>query len=272
MKIYETRIIKQETEAYEPVTKLAPISVIVNGVQVEFETALILDRPMILFNTPLQEGDKLTIMFESDLPKVFTKSKYGTGAVYKLYSDEVKLKFNSNYKFVIEANETFTSEFTSKYDPFFSTVKIIRRDTGDLLNDVSEEVIASIIYDNSLYVVDKLINIDDGDELEDMYDLDDFEYRVPPYVTNYVRYKTSLDLCYSIYLTKTGKLGAFKKKIGDLDISSEIKLPALTEMMSRFKELIKPYEDLLNNGDSGLTAGFVKANSTSYPISSRGIF
>lgn len=272
MIIHEVRIIKKETDNYIPVTKLIPMFVTVNDVNAEFEIVSKLDGVILVFKETLKAGDLLKVEFSSDLPKVFTKSKYGTGAVYKLYSDETKLKFNSNYKFVIETSETFTSEFTSKYDPFFSTVKIIRRDTGDLLNDVSDETIASLIYDNSLYVVDKLIDIDDGDELEDMYDLDDFEYRVPPYVKGYVRYKTSLDLCYSIYLTKTGKLGAFSKKIGDLDISSEIKLPALTEMMSRFKELIKPYEDLLNNGDSGLTAGFVKANSTSYPVSSRGIF
>lgn len=272
MIINEVRIIKKETDNYIPVTKLKPIKVTVNNIEVEFENTNILEKDILVFKENLKDGDLLKIEFNSDLPKAFTKSKYGTGAVYKLYSDETKLKFNSNYKFVVEANQTYTSEFTSKYDPFFTTVNTIRRDTGDLLDSVDDKTISEIIYDNSVYVVDKLIDIDNGDELDDMYDLTSFEYRTPPYVVGYVRYKTCLDLCYSIYLSKTGKLGAFSKKIGDLDISSEIKLPALSEMMSRFRELLKPYEDALNSEDTTSIVSFVKANSTNYPVSNRGVF
>lgn len=262
MKVCEIKIIKKETDAYRLVTQLAPISVTVNDDDVEFEEICTLEgENAITFSSPLQEGDKLAVYFEDDSKKAFTRSKYGKGAIYKMYSTDIKLKLNSMYKFHLEYDENFDMEFTSKYDPFFTTIKTIRNDTGTLLENVKDEIISSIIYDNSLYVVNKL-----GDAADDM------DEKIPLHIKNVVRYKTDIDLCYAIYLSKSGKVGSFKKKLADLDVSSEFKLPILSDMLSRFRELLKPNEDLLEGDNADYTMGFVKAKATTYPVNSRGVF
>lgn len=264
MKICEVKIIKKETNTYEPATKLTPVSASINGVNVEFEEMCDAKsrNNVLVFKNTIYEGDILTVNFESELTKAFTKSKYGKGAIYKMYSTDAKLKLNSIYKFHLEYDENFDMEFTSKYDPFFTTIKTIRNDTGTLLDNVKDETIADLIYDNSICVIDKL-----GDSSDDIS-----EGKVPLHVKNFVRYKTDIDLCYAIYLSKSGKIGSFKKKLADLDVSSEVKLPYLSDMLSRFRELLKPNEDLLNGDNSDYTMGFVKAKSTKYPVGSRGVF
>lgn len=263
MRICEIKIIKKETDTYEPVTKLAPISVKVNETETKFEIVLddVTGNKALKLETAMHEGDKISIFFESELNKVFTKSKYGKGAIYKMYSTEAKLKLNSMYKFHLEYDENFDMEFTSKYDPFFTTIKTIRNDTGTLLDNVKDETIADLIYDNSLYVINKL-----GDKADDLNE------KVPLHVKNVVRYKTDIDLCYAIYLSKSGKLGSFKKKLADLDVSNDVKLPFLSDMLSRFKELLKPNEDILDGDNADYTMGFVKAKSKTYPVDSRGVF
>lgn len=263
MTIYETRLIKYDTSQYSPVSKLPFDIVKVNGEKVDIDIYKNNDDVIITFNKPLIEGDLLQIEYYTSDLKIFTKSRYGKGALYKLYSDLAKFKFNCKYKFNLELNEDdcFITEFSSKYNPFYSTVKTVRNDTGNLLDDISDDIISDIIFDNSLLVDDKL-----GEDT-------DLSEGIPLYIKNYVRYKTDLDLCYAIYVTKSGKLGSFKKKLSDLEVSNEIKLPDLENMLSRFKELIKPNESQLENssGDASI-ASFVKAQATEYPVSARGVF
>lgn len=240
-------------------SELAPgIIVLVNDIELNMGDDYIIEDDTLKFSNPLNTGDKITIK-DSILNsvKVVTKNSYDKNSMYKLYSSKAKFRFNHNYKMIIGIGDTFHEmSFMTKYDPFYATVSKVRLDTGDLLENATDEQIARVIYSNSKETLEIL-----GDDVE----------TIPTYAKNYVRYKTNIDLCYSLYLSMTGKGGSYSKKIGDISIDGSTKLPYLSDMLSRFRELLKPNEDLLNS-ESAKVVSFVKGNSTEYPVSSRGVF
>lgn len=213
---------------------------------------------VVNFANKLSQGDKITIK-DSILNsvKIVTKSSYDRNSLYKMYSDQVKFRFNHNYKMIVNITDiSHEMSFMTKYDPFYATVDKIRLDTGNMLEHTSDEQIAKVIYSNSKDALQLL-----GENVD----------TIPKYAKNYVRYKTDIDLCYALYLSMTGKVGSYSKRIGDIAIESSTKLPFLKDMIGRFKELLKPNEDLMNSEEVGVLS-FVKANKTQYPVSNRGVF
>lgn len=265
MRVYEVKILKEEAEGYVTSTRLTPSVVKVNGEEIEYGITYNENKSnTILFTRTLMPGEIIQIEYETTLSKVVSKNPYSKNAIYPMFTSEVKFKFNHKYEFFVKADEDYMVNFQSKYDPYYSTVDRVRTDTGGLLDNVRDEIIANVIYDNSKLVIEKLGGQEAAEER--------MEEGVPMYVKNFVRYKTDIDLCYAIYLSKTGKIGSFKKKLGDLDVSNEVKLPYLNDMLSRFRELLKPNEDLVDGDSLDFTMGFVKAKQTAYPVASRGVF
>ena len=213
------------------------------------------------FMEPLEIGDIIKI--EDSIPdtaKIVTKNSYNKNALFKILSEATKLKYNHDYVFELPVqNKIFSTKFTSTYDPFYSTIKKIRNDTGNILDGVKDSIIANLIYLHSKEVNDVLTDGAGGTPDE-----------VTVAATNVVRYRTDLDLINAIYLNISGRYGKIDKKIGNIEVAKEIKLPLLEEMLSRFKELLKPNEDALYSTNN--IATFVKANSTSYTVESRGVF
>lgn len=211
----------------------------------------------IIFSNPLEEGDKITIEDSIlDNVKIVTKNSYSRNAVFKIFSSLQKFKKNHTYNWSVNIKGVkYESKFATSFDPYYTTIKKIRLDTGTLLESVSDEIIAGFIYQNSKEAYEIIGDVDE----------------IQPYVRNYVRYKTDIDLCYAIYLSISGKYGSQSKSIGNVEISKTIKLPYIDNMIARFKELLKPNEDLLN-GDSNSVLSFVKAGDTQYPVSGRGVF
>ena len=267
MNTTEIRIIKGTTDSHKTSIALKPESIKLNGVAVSPE--MVEDDFgyfNIKFDDKLNPGDVLRLEYKSNFEKVVTKNPYAKNSLYKMFGSKPRLKFNHTYDMVVDIkHQEIKSSIQVKYNPFYCTVKRIRQDTGTLLDNVSDEIISSIIYDNSKLAVEKL-----GGE-EEVANNSEFEKGAPGYVKNFVRYKTDLDLCYSIYLSKSGNAGTYSKKLGDLDVSNEIKLPYLKDMLSRFKELLKPNEELFNK-DGDHVHAFVKAKKTSYPITQRRLF
>lgn len=246
------------------------IEVIVNN-KILIETKdYSIENGELFFLIPLSIGDKIIIKDSiSNDVKVITKNSYSNNALFKYYSSNVKFKSNQKYTFTITINkEEHSFAFMSKYDPFYSTIEKIRMDTGDLLNSVSDSQIAKIIHLNSKWALEKLqTSVEAGNNEETVLE------KIPAYTKNYVRYKTNIDFCYSIYLSMSGKIGTVSKTIGDIKIDTSYKIPYLGDMLSRFKELLGPSQELLNNGASASTAvSFVKAQNTTYPVSTRGVF
>lgn len=221
------------------------------------------------FSNPLSVGDKIIIKASIlNNVKLITKNSYSKNALFKYYSSNAKLKSNQIYDFVLNVNgEEHTSKFLSKYDPFYTTIEKIRIDTGDLLINVPDSQIAKVIYLNSKEAYDKLLEAassDDGEETSIT--------TIPTYAKNYVRYKTDIDFCFAIYLSISGKYGTQTKKVGDIQIENTVKLPYIDNMISRFKELLKPNEEAFGGISKTTTATFVKAESSSYPVDRTAVF
>lgn len=238
-------------------------SISVNRNQLQKGLDYTISEGILNFVNPLEVGDKIIIKASIlDNVKIVTKNSYSKDALFKVFSSDIKFKSNNRYNFILNINsEDFSSSFSTKYDPFYCNVKTIRTDTGDLLNNVTDEQIAKVIYNNSKEALERLETLDEMPE------------KTPTYAKNYVRYKTDIDFCYSIYLSMSGKIGSFSKTIGDIKIDTTYKIPYLGDMLSRFKELLAPNQDILNNGLSGsASVSFVRAQKTQYPVSNRGVF
>lgn len=268
--LHEIYIVKNEDfTAYEIISPIELIEVynnvlvFINNNELNVDIDYTLSDGVLYFTNHLAVGDKIIIKASIlDNVKLITKNSYSKDSLFKVFSSNIKFKSNHKYDFTLSVgDEIFSSSFLTKFDPFYTTVKIIRTDTGDLLNGVSDEQISRVIYSNSKYVLEKL-------EL-----LDEMPEKLPTYAKNYARYKTDIDFCYSIYLSMSGRIGSFSKKIGDIQIDTTYKLPYLSDMLSRFKELLLPNQDLVNNG-SGLSAStsFIRAKGSEYPVTNRGVF
>lgn len=246
-----TPIIPDDDEEHNFVVKL-------NGKELEYINDYNVINYKIIFNNPLMEGDKIEI-YDSILNsvKVVTKNSYNRNALFKIFSSNINFKYNHTYEFALPVQgKLFSTEFETEHDPFYTTVKKIRLDTGDLLNKVSDNQIAALIYQYSKEVQDIL-----GDDADS----------IPVYASNVVRYKTDIDLCWAIYLSISGKYGVKSKKVGTIEIEKNTKVPYIETMIKRFKELLAPNEELLN-GDKDTVLSFVKAKSTEYTVPNRGVF
>lgn len=224
----------------------------------------------ILFPNKLNIGDILYMKHrpKEDVEKVFTKSPYNNKAIFHAFSKDTNLKFN--HKYVMECyvrdidNEDdnnylkFTNTFVAKYNPYYSSVKKIRSDTGTLLGEVEDDVIARLIYSNSK-------------EANEIAADGTFDDGVPGYAKNYVRYKTDIDICVAVYLSICGIAGERAKTLSDIKIERNVKIPYLEDMLKRFRELLKPNEDALI-GPKVVASSFVKAKKYPYPINEARLF
>lgn len=260
MEIYEIYIVKEEdfTE-FTPNILMDGVTVKVNDTDLDItKDEFSIEDYKIIFNNPLTIGDKVTVTNSIlNNTKVVTKSSYDKNALIRMFSSDMKFKYNHEYDFnLVTEDKTYDYKFTTKYDPLLSNVKTIRADTGGLLDSTSDEMIALFIYKNSKDAMEML-----GDGVDE----------IPTYAKHYVRYLTDLDLCQAFYTNISGMYGEKKKSIGDIEITTAVKLPYIKDMMLRFKELLKPLEDLMA-GDASCVASFVKGNKTTYPVPDRGVF
>ncbi len=262
--IYETKILDKEITDYRPINKLMPSLVKVNGKDIKAIVSGSIGDITISFDDPIRVGSTLTVVFDSDSDKVFTRRLIPINEIISLYSSDVKLANNTEYNYSLKLkfeNEPFNNTYRTRYSPYYTTIKTIRNDTGGLLDLVDDSVIDQIIFENSLTVEEIL-----GDKLSDY--VDGSTVKLP--VSNYVRYKTDIDIVYAVYLKMCGRFGKFDKLIGTMEISNDYKLPELEDMLSRFKELLKMYEDMFAGVDTPVS--FRKANGTEYTVAQRGIF
>jgi hypothetical protein len=223
-----TVITSSEIEAGEFVTGdlidpvVGPLRVLKNGTELKNFDDYYIDASLeMLLVKPLKIGDKLEIhdVAVGDKWVVTSKNSYNPNALIKLFSASQKFKYNQEYVFKIGIEEEgeqkiFTESFQSQYDPFYSNVKNVRLDTGDLLDGVTDSQISKLIYkwSKEAYTI-----LEDDNRLDEIK-----EYR---YTQNYVRYKTDIDLCYAIYCSISGKYGTIVKEIGNIKVQREVKLP-----------------------------------------------
>lgn len=262
-KVFETRIINKPIIEYIPKIQDIPVGVYVNEELKECSVNIIDDVTTITFEENLNIGDILSVHFEVNESKIFTRRATVRNELLSLYSINQKLKNNASYKFLLNMYDgtTFEHNFKSMYSPYYAKIQTVRDDVGDLFENINDDVIARFIFDNSL-LAEQIITEDRLDEV--IGDGTD----IPLYVRNYVRYKTDLDLIYAVFLAKSGKVGKFEKTLGSLTVTNEYKLADIADLLDRFQRLLKPNEDALNPGvDTPL--GFRKAGNNEYTVIDR---
>lgn len=261
--IYENKVLKETITNYKPLTNHPPIGVKVNGIEVEARILGSEDDLTVVFTNPVREGSLLTVAFKTQAKKALTRRLVPMQELYPLYTSELTLATNTTYDYILHLKgEVFSKKYRTKYDPYYTTIKTIRNDTGSLLKSIKDDGIDKLIHENSLVVEDLL-----GDRLEGEFTVDG---KVTLPVSNYVRYKTDIDIVNAIYLSMCGRYGKFDKMLGTLEVSNDYKLPELEDMLARFKELLKLYEDAFKGPDTPLS--FRKSSSNEYTVIQRGIF
>ena len=217
----------------------------------------------IVFSKTLNPGDKISIKIDKlDIEKdnLFSSSQVKPGILLKKYSDITKFKSNHTYKLNVIANKTkFDTMFSSNIPYAIIKPKAIRIDTGTLFDNISDETILRILYKNSKEAMEMfLLTVTDTTSI--VY---------PTYLKNYIRYKTDLDLVNAAYLSISADAGVKDKRLGNMQISTDVKLPYLKDLVKRFSELLKPNEDALS-GNKVVSVGFKKGGTSfTYPGANR---
>lgn len=257
--------IEANKQLSDNIDKLNLLTVLVNDVPLIIDQSFTIKENKIFFTKTLKKGDKLVVNDGIlNNVKIISKNPYNT-SIFKVYSSDVKLKLNHTYHSSLRINkDEYGSKFLTKFDPFLVTVAKIRLDTGELLEGVTDEQIARVIYSNSILAIERYNASSDE---EPSYGEE--KVKLPLAVKNYARYRTDLDLCYAVYLSISGKRSVLGKKIGSIAIDKKIEFPKLSELLSRFKELLKPLEDILDGKSKGTSVSFVKAGGTDYPLKER---
>ena len=256
------------------------LKVYVNGVLTNDYTQL--DSYNIQFNNQLERGTIVDIssIYNSNLIKidVIGNNSKSKNSIFKKYSDSKKLftnsSFNINISFKEDKYTPIEWKFDSKLEPMFSNVKRVRLDTGDILNGYDDKDILDILYMNTKQVLELYLqnlskqseddsSVTSYDTVDEMLEnIDSF----PTACTNWVRYKTDLDLVNACYISISAKYGTQEKNIGPIETTSTVKLPEYDNLLKRFKDLFDKADEEVNGDNSLPVASFVKAGNTNYTI------
>ena len=226
------------------------ISVFVNGLLQNLgedrDYLTVQDTGKVIFNRPLSEGDIVSVISnvasnKINLEIVSSGRADKPNALYKKYGTVKRLKENNKYEVhICLGKELFSWTFVSKLTPLFVSSKKIWEDIGEFIEGFTEEYINSMLYRNSVEVVeliDELANQDDAVE-NVTYEVDadgnyTTNYRA---VKNWVRYKTEIDLIYARYYGISYRYGSIRKEVGDISIQKDTKLPYIDNLLDRAKD------------------------------------
>ena len=241
------------------------------------------DNGRIIFNRKISEGDIISVISNRETDKVQVMSfgrRDNPNALYKKYTSVEKLKFNNRYKIQIKINDKDIEwQFVTRFTPMFCTVKKIQEDIGEFIQGFTEEYIMSVIHRNSWEIVNKINEaLEDDTASEDMSiedpivpDAETNEYTSPNRaVSNWVRFKTEIDLIYARYYGISYNYGSVTKTIGDISIQKSTKLPYIDELLKRLKSDLEAAEEAIFGGMNFI--GSAVKGSVNYEYSERGTF
>ena len=256
------------TQRYLPNTQ--SIQVFVNGLFIDPNDYEEASDKKIIFKQELVEG---CVVVVDHVKKLTPGIRLGTGdivgskttSMFKRYDGELHLQSNMKYTIslnILGRNSEYT--FTSAYSPFYTTLKMIKVDLARALDGVDEDTINHTIWQNSI-AVEELV------EDKGAIDLKDKTGKPVRAVTEWVRYKTDLDLLNTIYLSIATNAGSVDKTLGEMRITKSVKIPYLDDLLDYYQKKLDDVEDKIAGiGVRGLA--MVKAGNTSYPITARRSF
>jgi hypothetical protein len=188
-------------------------------------------------------------------------------SIFRRYgsASEPRLLNNQNYigNIIIEDIEDINLIFTSRYNPFYTTTRSIQDDIDHIVT-ISDDEVNYLIYDHSYRVLIKLK--DSGDDTADQPTPTELQNvkTIPYNIRQHVRYSVQYDIIYAVWLRMAGKSGSCSKKLAELSVECNVKLPDLNDFLRGIQEKLNGYK--LTGGVSAIQ-GFVKGNSTfAYPL------
>ena len=226
------------------------ISIFVNGIlQIlgeDKDYLTVQDTGKVIFNNPLNENDMVSIVSNIaskriNLEIISSGKADKPNALYKKYGTVKRLKENNKYEIQICIDkDIYKWNFVSKLNPLFVSSKKIWEDIGEFIEGFTEEYINSMLYRNSVEVIeliDELANSDDAIEnVTYEKDMDGNYTTTSRAIKNWVKYKTELQLVMARYYGISYKYGSVKKSIGDIAIEKSTKLPYIDNLLDGLKD------------------------------------
>lgn len=253
------------------------ISVFLNGnLQVlgEGEDYLtVQDTGKVIFNEPLNEGDIVSVVSniasnKVNLEIVSSGKADKPNALYKKYGTVNRLKPNNKYEVQIcIGKELFKWTFISKLSPLFVSSKKIWEDIGEFIEGFTEEYINSMLYRNSVEVVELIDELANQDEAVEnvTYEVDGEGNYTTTYraVKNWVRLKTEIELVMARYYGISYRYGSIVKEVGDIHIEKTTKLPYIDNLLDMLKDQLEEADNVIR-GTNIVASGVKGINNYSY--------
>lgn len=253
------------------------ISVFLNGnLQVLGETGdylTVQDTGKVIFNEPLNEGDIVSVVSniasnKVNLEIVSSGKADKPNALYKKYGTVNRLKPNNKYEVQIcIGKELFKWTFVSKLSPLFVSSKKIWEDIGEFIEGFTEEYINSMLYRNSVEVVELIDELKNQDEAVEnvTYEVDADGNYTTTYraVKNWVRLKTEIELVMARYYGISYRYGTIVKEVGDIHIEKSTKLPYIDNLLDGLKDQFEEADNVIR-GVNIVASGVKGINNYSY--------
>lgn len=253
------------------------ISVFVNGIlqtlgeQEDYLT--VQDTGKVIFNEPLNEGDIVSVISNIasqriNLEIVSPGRADKPNALYKKYGTVKRLKENNKYEVHICLDkEIYKWNFVTKLNPLLVSSKKIWEDIGEFIEGFTEEYINSMLYRNSVEVIELIDELANADEaIENVtYEKDsDGNYiATSRAIKNWVKYKTEIDLIMARYYGISYRYGSVRKEVGDISIEKSTKLPYIDNILSRLKDQFEEADNTIR-GINIVASGVKAINNYSY--------
>lgn len=226
------------------------ISVFVNGnlqtLGEDKDYLTVQDTGKVIFNIPLNEGDIVSVISnvasqKINLEIVSSGRADKPNALYKKYGTVKRLKENNKYEIQICIDkDIYKWNFVSKLNPLFVSSKKIWEDIGEFIEGFTEEYINSMIYRNSVEVIELIDELANSDKAVEnvTYETDSDGNYTTTYraVKNWVKYKTEINLIMARYYGISYRYGSVRKEVGDISIEKSTKLPYIDNLLGMLKD------------------------------------
>ena len=253
------------------------ISVFVNGslqtLGEEEDYLTVQDTGKVIFNQPLDEGDIVSVISniasrKINLEIVSSGRADKPNALYKKYGTVQRLKANNKYEIHLCLDkDIFKWNFVSKLNPLLVSSKKIWEDIGEFIEGFTEEYINSMLYRNSVEVIELIDELANADEaVENVTYETDSEGNISTnsrVVKNWVRYKTEIELVMARYYGISYRYGSVRKEVGDISIEKSTKLPYIDSLLDGLKDQFQEADNAIR-GINIVASGVKAINNYSY--------
>ena len=236
------------------------VSIVLNDNILNPEEYTIKDNKILFNNISSEDIIKLNYTVNTN-NNLLSYGKSNNKSVLSKYNENSLLTENNRYVVGISIDkEIHEWYFNSKQNPMFTSSKKIFEDIGEFIQGFTEEYVNNKIYDNSVAVVSLIDELKENDIENVTYETDNDGFYTSSYkaVSNWVRYKTDIDLIMARYFGISYNYGSQLKEIGDIKIEKTVKLPYIDNLLAGLKKDFQLADDAirgLNHVKTAVKAG-----------------